>query len=396
MRPSALDRSDVEGRIRTISAAYPSRVPRQDLGAVEALRAAVGGRLPPRVVVVVGTNGKTTTSVFLGRLLRRVGVREGVTTSPHITHWGERVAIGGVPVADQLLLAHLERLHGAAGRVDGRETLRFFDLLTLAAADIFADAGIEVGVFEAGIGGRLDATRVLGASLTILTGVALDHVDLLGEREGEILREKLGVAPRGGTVLAAGLGRELDDDARAFAVAHGLELEVVRSTGSDFLARNADLACAAAVALGFDASSEAAAAIVADPVRGRMHRLSAGGVEVILDAAHNPQAWNEVAGQLPPSFVAIVSISRDRPAAAIRAALSRAEAIVATEAWPGRSHPADALAKALGGGRAPVVVEADPAAAFEAALEEARVRGVPLVVLGSTYFLPHAYAALGV
>ena len=347
-------------------------------------------------MVVVGTNGKTTTSVFLGRLLRRVGVREGVTTSPHITHWGERVAIGGVPVADQLLLAHLERLHGAAERVDGRETLRFFDLLTLAAADLFADAGVEVGVFEAGIGGRLDATRVLGASLTILTGVALDHVDLLGAQEVEILREKLGVAPRGGTVLAAGLGRELEDEARGFAVMHGLELELVRSTGSDFLARNADLACAAAVALGLDPSSEAAAAIVAEPVRGRMHRLSAGGVEVILDAAHNPQAWNEVAGQLPPSFVAIVSISRDRPAAAIRAALSRAEAIVATEAWPGRSHPADVLARALGGGRVPVVVEADPAAAFEAALAEARDRGVPLVVLGSTYFLPHAYAALGV
>ena len=155
MRPS------VDARIRAISAEYPSRLPRRDLAAVERLLLASGVALPPTRVAIVGTNGKTSTAVFAGRLLRRAGVRDGVTTSPHISRWGERIALAGEPVEDDVLLAQLEALHAVAREIEGRETLRFFDLLTLAAAAIFSAAGVEVVIFEAGIGGRLDATRDL-------------------------------------------------------------------------------------------------------------------------------------------------------------------------------------------------------------------------------------------
>jgi dihydrofolate synthase / folylpolyglutamate synthase len=384
MRPS------VDERIRAISAEYPSRLPRGDLDAVERLRLAAGVALPPTRVAVVGTNGKTSTAVFAGRLLRRAGIREGVTTSPHISRWGERIAVAGEAVADDVLLAQLEALHARAQEVDGRETLRFFDLLTLAAAALFVEAGVEIAIFEAGIGGRLDATRVLVPQLTLLTGVGLDHVELLGEREVDIVREKLAVAPAGSRVLAASLRPELERAATEFAEEHGLALELVRSTARNVLLRNAELACACVMALGVETGRVDAAELAGDPVPGRMQRVSFGGVEVLLDAAHNAQAWTEIASLLPPSFVAVVSVSADRPASELTVALVAAVAVVATEAWAGRSATATDLAAALGGADA---VD-DPVAAVKRGLDIARRRDVPLVVLGSAYLLPHAYAAL--
>jgi dihydrofolate synthase / folylpolyglutamate synthase len=384
-------RSEADARIRAISAEYPSRLPRSDLDAVERLHAASRMGAPPSRVVVVGTNGKTSTTVFTARLLRRSGVREGVTTSPHISHWGERIAIAGEAVADEELLARLEVLHELAQGVEGRESLRFFDLLTLAAAAMFVDAAVEIAVFEAGIGGRLDATRLLTPQLTLLTGIGRDHVELLGKREVDILREKLAVAPPGSRVLAASLQPELEEAATAFAATQGLELEFVRSTARNVFLRNAELACAAVGALGIATGPGDAAELAGDPVPGRMQRVSAGGVEVLLDAAHNAQAWAEIASQLPASFVAVVSVSADRPAAELSVAIRGAAAVVATEAWAGRSATAHDLAAALGGAEA---VD-DPVAAVKRGLELARERELPLVVLGSAYLLPHAYEALG-
>jgi len=383
-------RPEVDARIRAISTEYPSRLPRQRLDAVERLRDAAGIALPPVRVAVVGTNGKTSTSVFIARLLRRAEIREGVTTSPHIRRWGERVAIAGEALADEALLARLEVLHELARGIDEGESLRFFDLLTLAAAAAFADAGVEIGVFEAGIGGRLDATRVLTPQLTVLTSVGLDHVELLGGREVEIMREKLAVAPRGSHVLAASLPPELEAEAVAFAEAQGVELELVPSESGNVFLRNAELAAAAAAALGLATAPGDAARLAAEPVPGRLQRVSAAGVEVLLDAAHNPQAWAEIASQLPASFVAVVSVSADRPAAALSVALAGAVSVVATEAWTGRSASARDLAAALAAAEA---VD-DPVAAVRRGLELARARELPLVVLGSSYLLPHAFVAL--
>jgi len=384
MRPS------VDARIRAISAEYPSRLPRGDLAAVERLLLAAGVALPPTRAAIVGTNGKTSTAVFAGRLLRRAGVRDGVTTSPHISRWGERIAVTGEPVEDDVLLAELESLHATAREIEGRETLRFFDLLTLAAAALFTAAGVEVAIFEAGIGGRLDATRVLVPQLSVLTGIGLDHVELLGEREADILREKLGVAPTGSRVLSASLRPELEDEAAKFAEKHGIELELVRSSERNVLLRNAELASAAVAALGIEVDPCAFREVSAEPIRGRMHHVLAGGVEVLLDAAHNPQAWSEIAPELPPSFVAVVSVSADRAAAELRPALGGAVATVATEAWTGRSATAGGLAAELCNAES---IE-DPGVAVKRGIVLARERQLPLVVLGSAYLLPHAYAAL--
>lgn len=372
---------DADELLRRIGAAYPSRAPRADLAAVEALRDRAGIAVPPRTIAVVGTNGKTSAANYLGRLLARDGVRTGVTTSPHLRRWGERVRVDGEPVDDAELARTVEELHTTASRLPGRGELRFFDLVTLAAARLFADAGVEAAVFEAGIGGRLDTTRVLRPPLVVLTGIGLDHTELLGDTEEAILREKLGVAPPGARVVAAPLPLALVEVASDAAAGGGYAFEQLEVAGADW---RAELAALAGAALGVDP-----AGLDLD-VAGRLERAVVDGVEVRLDAAHNPQAWALLGETVEAPFVAVVSIGADRPAAALRTALARAVGVFVTTAWEGRSLPAGELARVVGG----EAVD-DPVTATQLGLERARAAGLPLFVFGSVYLLPHAYDALG-
>lgn len=384
--------ADSDSRIREIRRAYPARTARSNIAAVAELADAAGIALPARthVAVVVGTNGKTSTATFLGRAAMFAGLRVGVTTSPHIERWGERVQVDGVPVDDHRLSRRIDDLHAIALRAGRLDELRFFDLLTLAAARIFVEERVDVAVFEAGIGGRLDSTRVLRSPLVVLTGVGLDHMEMLGDSEEQILREKLLAASRGTTVFSAPLTESLARVAREIAEDGGIDLRFVDSGSDDFLHRNAELARAAAGKLIGSDAPQSAAALLAGGVPGRYERRRARGIDVIVDAAHNPQAWRELAPLLPEAFVAVVSASADRPAGDLRDALRNARHVIATEAWPGHSHPASLLAAGIGAQE----VVADPVAAVAHGLARAQESGATLVVFGSTYLLPHAYRAL--
>ena len=390
--PSATDRE-----IREIAAAYPARTPRSGLEAVDALRAAAGIDFPRRSIAVVGTNGKTSTATFMERLLRRTGLRTGLTTSPHIRDWGERVAIDGAPIADERLLVELTRLHRSADDVTARGSLRFFDLLTLAAAAVFAEDGVDVAIFEAGIGGRLDTTRVVSAPLSVLTSVGVDHEELLGDNEVSVLREKLGVAPDGGRVVSAELSPMLTREAAAVAATHSLDLRVASGLAGPFLARNAALAVFALRNAPFDVGPvpERLTVDEAGVVAGRMQRLVVEGVDVLVDAAHNPQGWSELKSLLPPAYVAVVSAPQSRAAAELAASLAAARVVVATVAWPGQSYDAAKLAAILAASGLDVEPVPEPGVALAAGLARAKDERLPLVVFGSAYLLPHVFAAFG-
>ncbi|MFL5963434.1 MAG: bifunctional folylpolyglutamate synthase/dihydrofolate synthase [Gaiellaceae bacterium] len=371
-------------------------MPRADVAAVEILRAAAGIKFSDRSIVVVGTNGKTSTATFIERILRFVGVRTGLTTSPHIHAWGERITINGEAITDERLLAELERLHRLAPTVTDIASLRFFDLVTLAAAALFAEEQVEVAIYEAGIGGRLDATHLVAAPLAVLTSIGIDHEELLGERELDALREKLGVARRGATVVSAELPAVLRHEAEAIAAREGLDLRIVDDVTGAFLSRNASLALRALRDAPFTVGviPDDVTSALAGGVRGRMQRIRAHGVEVILDAAHNPQGWSELSALLPPRYVAVVSIARTRSAEALAASLAQAHRVFVTQAWPDRSYDAVDLGSILTRAGLEADAVSEPARAFDAALRLAKSEELPLVVYGSTYLLPHAFAAL--
>ena len=143
---------------------------------------------------VVGTNGKTTTARSAEALLLAEGHKAGAYTSPHVVSWSERIRVGGEE-AD--LEAALGRVRAEAEAVGATQ----FEALTAAAFAEFAGAGVEAAVVEAGLGGRHDATNVLGAPVVVLTNVALEHTEVLGATREEIAAEKLAVVRPGALVV---------------------------------------------------------------------------------------------------------------------------------------------------------------------------------------------------
>jgi folylpolyglutamate synthase/dihydropteroate synthase len=271
------------------------------------------------------------------------------------------VRVDDAPVDEGELLAEVEHLHAAAADPE----LRFFDLLTIAADRIFGRHGVDVGVYEAGIGGRLDSTAILRPRLVLLTSVGLDHTELLGETEDAILVEKLGVAPPGARVLTAPLAPKLQAVAQRVAEERGLRLEVVDAPLRPFL-QNAALAASAAAALGVDHPGDFG------PVAGRLDVAEVDGVDVVVDAAHNEQAWAALLASCAPPYVAVVAVSADKDTAALRRLLPRHVPVIATaHRGPVPARPARDLAQELG---ADAALD-DPAAALEHALALALAKG---------------------
>jgi dihydrofolate synthase/folylpolyglutamate synthase len=145
------------------------------------------------VITVGGTNGKGSTVAHLAALLRALGVCAGAFTSPHLVHYNERIRIDGDAVQDEELTRAFERIEAARGAT----TLTFFEYNTLAALLIFASRGVDAAVLEVGLGGRLDATNLIDAEVSVLCSVGLDHRDWLGDDLASIGREKAGIFRHG-------------------------------------------------------------------------------------------------------------------------------------------------------------------------------------------------------
>lgn len=146
---------------------------------------------PYRAVQVVGTNGKGSTAVFAAYLLAKAGMKTGLYVSPHVFHYGERISINGKSLtskefADRLL----DFLSDYEDKIE-KWSLTEFEILTALAHKIFIEESVDCAVLEAGLGGRFDATTALGCNSGILTSLALDHVEILGDTIEKIGREKL-------------------------------------------------------------------------------------------------------------------------------------------------------------------------------------------------------------
>src|SRR5437773_8124469 len=165
------------------------------LGRIRALLTELGE--PQRAypaIHVVGTNGKSTATRRAAAFLAREGLAVGAYTSPHVSGWSERIQVDGEDVDLEEALA---RVREPAERLGATQ----FEVLTAAALAEFAAEEVDVAVVEAGLGGRLDATNVLDAGIVVLTNVALDHTDVLGDTREAIAAEKLAVVPPDATVI---------------------------------------------------------------------------------------------------------------------------------------------------------------------------------------------------
>lgn len=164
------------------------------------LLAAVGDpHLAYPVLHVGGTNGKGSVAAYLESCLREQGHRTGLYTSPHLCTFRERVRLDGRVVSETELVAAAEILWPELEA----ESPSFFEATTALALLVLARAEVDVAVVEVGLGGRLDATNVVEPQAVVITNVALDHTEYLGDRVESVAREKAGILKRGVHALTA-------------------------------------------------------------------------------------------------------------------------------------------------------------------------------------------------
>jgi dihydrofolate synthase/folylpolyglutamate synthase len=321
---------------------------------------------------VVGTNGKSTTTLMTAALLRAEGLRVGAYLSPHVDGWHERLDTD--PETFERAVA---RVRPAAEETGATQ----FEVLTAAALALFAADEVEVAVVEAGLGGRLDATNVLDTRVVVLTNVALEHTEWLGDTRELIAAEKLAVVKRGTTVV---LG---EPEWEALARAQGAELvlapgqsnlALARTAAEQFLERPVDPHPAEAVR-----------------PPGRLERRGREPEE-IWDGAHNLAGLGYLLPRLPSGrYTILASILADKDVDSMLRALSAlGDTFVATTSSNERALPGKELAARAEPYFDHVETDPDPARARRRARELAGAGGRVLVT-GSLYLLSDLSRSVG-
>ena len=158
------------------------------------------------VTTVAGTNGKGTTCRFIEQACLTAKLSVGVYASPHIQHFNERIRINGSDVSDTILcdgFAWVEQARAIAAEqaVNGVLSLTYFEYATLCAFAQFMLSGVKVWVLEVGLGGRLDATNIIDANVSVITSIGLDHQSYLGDTTEQIAYEKAGIIKENQAVI---------------------------------------------------------------------------------------------------------------------------------------------------------------------------------------------------
>jgi dihydrofolate synthase/folylpolyglutamate synthase len=283
-------------------------------------------------VLIAGTKGKGSTGFFLQSILNACGVRSGFYSSPHLEDPRERIRILGKTVSTVRWANALNQIRkGLKSQIIPPDMgdFTYFEIMTLLAVLLFREAGVEVGVFEAGLGGRLDATNVLNARLTILTPIELDHEQILGRTIAKIATEKAAVIRHRGHVVVASqrhkdalkVIRRQCRKRKALSFFCGSAAGFDLGLNGDFQRINAGAALKASGLLrehfGFRLSEDGMRkGLQASDWPGRFEFFK-GRPDILLDAAHNPASITALVRNLEKMYpkrrrVLIFASSRDK------------------------------------------------------------------------------------
>lgn len=353
------------------------------------------------VILVGGTNGKGSTCAMLESILGAAGYRVGAYSSPHLLKYNERVRVAGRMADDDMLCRAFARVEQVRSDVP----LTYFEFGTLAAWEVFDEAGVEAIILEVGLGGRLDATNVFEPDCAVVTGVDLDHTDYLGPDREAIGFEKAGIFRAGKPAIcgdpeppsrllrhAAEIGAHLQVLGRDFGYQRqegqwqyrgphgrrsGLAFPALRG-GRQLM--NASTALAALDALRDVlpiAMRDIRQGLATVELLGRFQVLP-GRPTVILDVAHNPQAARTLSENLSdmafhPQTWAVFGMLRDKDMrGVVDAVKGRVEHWLPVGLEGPRGATGDELADILrAAGEQVDEVFANPGDAFRHALEKA-------------------------
>jgi len=383
------------------------------------------------VIHIAGTNGKTSTARITESLLRAHGLRVGLMTSPHLHRLNERIMIDGEPIADRMLADNWADVEPVLQMVDAEllansePALSFYEALTVLTFACFADAPVDVAVIEVGMGGEWDATNVVVADVAVLSPIAMDHAEFLGETIREIARTKAGIIKPASRVVSA---HQSDDAMEEILRATELSEATLRVLGRDFYlmsveqavggqvlsvsgiageyrsltlplfgehqADNAAVAIAAVESFLGNGETPLGSEVVED---GILLSSSPGRLQVIdhqptviIDAAHNPHGAEALCRALMGSFafprlVCVVGILQEKDVIGIIEALDPVvDHFVVTQSQSDRAISVSDLADAVSAIAGPDRV--DSRANVESALERAKeISGVDggVIITGS-------------
>ena len=343
-----------------------------------------------RVIHVTGTNGKTSTTRFIERILREHGLRTGRFTSPHLVRLNERMALDGEPVSDEQLISVYSDIEPILEFVDqelaekGENPLTFFEALAVLGFAVFADAPVDVLVLEVGMGGAWDSTNVADGDVAVFTPVGLDHMDRLGNTIEEIAETKSGIIKSGALVVSSAQEPSVLAVLEKVSgqIAEGFKLE-----GRDFQVSQFDATATgqsiaisglagkygpyAAPVFGSHQAQNLAVAVAAveaflgggdieiadDILRSAISDVSSPGrlqliktePALLLDGAHNPAGAQILANALRAEFsakplVGLIAVLADKDVAGLLSNLAGVfQSVVITQSSSPRSMPAAEL-----------------------------------------------------
>jgi len=381
-------------------------------------------------ILIAGTNGKTTVSRMVQQILGAHGLATGGFTSPHLHRVEERFTLHGVTLNE---LDFVDAVSQIAWFVEAYEQqadthITYFEVTAALAFSIFATAAVDVAVIEVGLGGRLDATNVLGRAIAVITGVDIDHTEFLGTRVAEIAAEKAAIVNHNSTLVTGPLTDEAAGavasrvqetnanwirfgsdfsvtDAVVAVGGHQISIEGVYGRYDDlYLPLHGrhqvdNLATAIAVSeiflargLDFDALEVALASMTAP---GRLEVIGHRPL-TLLDGAHNVQGFHGLASTLENEFPAVgwqlvLGIRGERDVAELVAPLKGL--VAAVYAPDSRDSSAIDPEIVAADARKALDVEAIPVGTVEAALSQAAEAAGPegaVLVAGSLYLVGEA------
>jgi dihydrofolate synthase/folylpolyglutamate synthase len=287
------------------------------------------------VITVAGTNGKGSTVATLEKIALIAGLRTGSYTSPHLFVFNERIKINGIPITDQECINNFQII---VSNIPDNIKLTYFEIATLVALMTFQNHTLDLVILEVGIGGRLDAVNIVNNQISIITSIALEHCQYLGNTIDNIAYEKAGIIKLNNIVICASINgyniiqqQAIAYNAKILHFGEHFEIKQYNDTWSysskertidelaltTFPMQNAACAITAIDALKIKVSTQQISQVIANiKVLGRFQRYYEP-CEIILDVAHNPEAAEWLADKLNAMPIigktcAIVNISSDK------------------------------------------------------------------------------------
>ena len=244
-----------------------------------------------KIIHVAGTNGKGSVCAMLESIYHAAGYKTGLYTSPHLVSFRERIQVNREPIAELEVMQLTECMQALLRKFPGEQPPTFFEVITVMAFEHFTRARCDIVLLETGLGGRFDATNIVTPVATVITPIALDHQQYLGETLTQIATEKAGILKQGIPALSA----PQQPEARAVLEQTGpitfVEDERVTALAGKHQRQNAALATATVGVLQNtlpvkNETTEIGLANVRWPARGQVFEHN--GRKLLLDAVHNP------------------------------------------------------------------------------------------------------------